>query len=204
MLGYQSLAQALVVAETPFILMSSTLFCIVFYFGMGFQNDARKFFAFWGYFALYIAISSYFGQAFMCLVNGMATAQILASVFIGMNNFFSGLIVRPQYMTGFWQTTYWITPGHYVYEGLITSQYQGDKTPVHANPGSVFFNFLNCTEDQINGECVGTADQFVDCFFGGRFHHSHLLYDALVLALYLVIARALTYFALKRFNYSST
>ncbi|MGK3751359.1 MAG: hypothetical protein ACI8RD_003660, partial [Bacillariaceae sp.] len=28
----------------------------------------------------------------------MATAQILCSVFIGLNNFFSGLIVRPQYM----------------------------------------------------------------------------------------------------------
>ena len=42
----------------------------------------------------------------MCLVPSMTTAQILASVFIGLNNFFSGLIVRPQFMTGFFQVTY--------------------------------------------------------------------------------------------------
>jgi len=188
MLGYQSLAQALVVAETPFILMSSTLFCIVFYFGMGFQNDARKFFAFWGFFALYIAISSYFGQAFMCLVNGMATAQILASVFIGMNNFFSGLIVRPQYLTGFWQTTYWITPGHYVYEGLVMSQFWDDETPVRAYNGSDFFVSLGCTLEQSTA-CVGTVSQYIDEFFGGRFNEDHMMYDALVLFFFFCFAR---------------
>ena len=58
------------------------------------------------------------GQLFMCLVRGPATAQILCAMFIGTNNFFSGLIVRPQQMgEGLWLVTYWITPGHFVYEG---------------------------------------------------------------------------------------
>ena len=82
------------VAEKPFILLASTLFCVVFYFGMGLTPKFGKFVAFWAFFSFYVAISSYFGQAFMCLVRGMPTAQILASVFIGLNNFFSGLIVR--------------------------------------------------------------------------------------------------------------
>ena len=35
----------------------------------------------------------------MCLVRGIGTAQVLASIFIGICNFFSGLIVRPQQMS---------------------------------------------------------------------------------------------------------
>ena len=39
------------------------------------------------------------GQLFMCLVRGIGTAQVLVSIFIGLCNFFSGLIVRPQQMS---------------------------------------------------------------------------------------------------------
>lgn len=58
-----------------------------------------------------ISIYSYFGQAFVALVPTVPTAQILAAVFIGLNNFFSGLIVRPQYLSSFFEIPYWITPG---------------------------------------------------------------------------------------------
>jgi len=57
------------------------------------------------------SIYSYFGQAFVACVPTVPTAQILAAVFIGLNNFFSGLIVRPQYLSGFFEIPYWITPG---------------------------------------------------------------------------------------------
>lgn len=57
------------------------------------------------------SIYSYFGQAFVACVPTVPTAQILAAVFIGLNNFFSGLIVRPQFITGFFSVPYWITPG---------------------------------------------------------------------------------------------
>ena len=67
--------------------------------------------AFWGFFTFNTAIYSYSGQLFMCLVRGPGTAQVLASIFIGINNFFSGLIVRPQQMVGIWEITYWICPG---------------------------------------------------------------------------------------------
>ena len=64
---------------------------------------------FQGFFTFNVAIYSYFGQAFVCFFKPMATAQILASVFIGLNNFFSGLIVRPQFLVGFFAVPYWIT-----------------------------------------------------------------------------------------------
>jgi hypothetical protein len=147
----------------------------------------------------------------MCLVPAMATAQILCSVFIGLNNFFSGLIVRPQYMTGLFAFTYWITPGHYVYEGLILAQYWGDDRPVLAIHGSEFYKFLGCDEDDDGtegdsgtGECVGDVTQFVWVFFGGKFNEENLLQDVAVLSLFLVLARVCTFYALNRFQYTNT
>lgn len=138
----------------------------------------------------------------MCLVPSMATAQILASVFIGLNNFFSGLIVRPQFMTGFFQVPYWITPGHYVYEGLVLAQYNSDERTVIAVEDSEFYVFLEC--DQVpDTPCNGTVEQFVDVFFGGRFNKENELQDILVLAFFLIMARLMTFFALKKFNFSN-
>eukprot|EP00980_Cylindrotheca_fusiformis_P012581 scaffold3084_cov144-Cylindrotheca_fusiformis.AAC.29 len=137
------------------------------------------------------------------LVSGsMTTAQILASVFIGLNNFFSGLIVRPQFMTGLFDFTYWITPGHYVYEGLVITQFNGDRRPVAAVDNSEFFDHLGCTESNITDSCVGTVEEYVDMFFGGRFTEGHLVQDILVLAFFLVGARVLTFCSLKYFNFS--
>jgi hypothetical protein len=134
----------------------------------------------------------------------MATAQILCSVFIGLNNFFSGLIVRPQYMTGIFAFTYWITPGHYVYEGLILAQYWGDERPVLATENSEFWDFLGCEELEPGEECYGTVTQYLWVFFGGKFNIDNLVQDIFVLALFLVLARVTTFFALKKFNYTNT
>lgn len=164
-----------------------------------------NFLFFQGFFTFNIAIYSYFGQAFMCLVPTMATAQILCAVFIGLNNFFSGLIVRPQYMYSVFAIAYWITPGHYVYEGLIVAQYWEDYRPVVATQGSEFSIWLGCDEGTDNAEsCQGTVQQFVWVFFGERFDRAHLVQIILVLTLYLIVARVATFFALKKFQYTNT
>lgn len=203
MLEHTSLTLGLGVAEKPFLIVMSSLFVIVFYLTLGLALNLRKFFCFWGFFTFNIAIYSYFGQAFMCLVPGMATAQILCSVFIGINNFFSGLIVRPQYLKGFWSIPFYLTPGHYVFEGLVASQYYQNASPVIATPGSDFFKYLNCNNDQ-GSPCVGTVEQYIDVFFGGQFTYQHILWpDAVALGIFLVLARLLTYWALKRFNFAA-
>lgn len=97
------------VAEKWFILVASTLFCTVFLATCGLlikDEDERplirfgRYVGFWGFFTFNSAIYSYFGQLFVCLVKPTATAFILSSVFIGINNFFSGLVARPQFMAG--------------------------------------------------------------------------------------------------------
>jgi len=100
MLDHNSLFWALAYAEMKFIVVASFLFCICFYYGVGFEWRVGRLASFWSFFTFNLAIYSYFGQAFMCSVKGMGTAQILAAIFIGLNNLFSGLIVRPQYLSG--------------------------------------------------------------------------------------------------------
>ena len=133
----------------------------------------------------------------------MAAAQILSSVFIGLNNFFSGLIVRPQFLTGFFNVPFWITPGHFVYEGLIVSLFTADNRTVFAETGSDFYEDLGCTDDDVV-PCAGTVSQFVYSFFGGRYTSDHILQNALILGGYLILARVLTFLALTFINFSAT
>lgn len=140
----------------------------------------------------------------MCLVPAMPTAQILASVFIGLNNFFSGLIARPQIMIGFFSFTYWITPGHYVYEGMILAQYWGDTRTVIASNGSEFYDWLGCDNVPDPDTCAGDVTQYLWVFFGGRFKQDNTLQNIFVSALFLVLARVTTFVALSALNYTST
>uniref|UniRef100_A0A7S4ACS2 ABC transporter domain-containing protein n=1 Tax=Pseudo-nitzschia australis TaxID=44445 RepID=A0A7S4ACS2_9STRA len=205
MIDNESLGWALGVAEKIFIVLASFIFCLVYLATAGtFPLTFLRAFKFWGFFTFNIAIYSYFGQAFMCLVPTMHTAQILCSIFIGLNNFFSGLIVRPQYMKNIFAFTYWITPGHYVYEGLILSQYWGDQRKVTASEGSEFYIWLGCDQFDNGNTCEGTVEQYVWVFYGEMFNDDNLYQDVLVLALYLVLARVVTFFALRKFQYTNT
>lgn len=142
------------------------------------------------------------GQLFVCLVKPTATAIILCSVFIGLNNFFAGLIVRPQFLVGnFYAIPFYITPGHYVYESLVMSLFSNDTRPVVANVDSDFFMFLNCTQGQT--ECIGTISQYVDVFFGFEYTEMNKSRNAGILGFVLVLARVLTWVALKYIRFSS-
>jgi hypothetical protein len=136
------------------------------------------------------------------MVNPMATAIILCSVFIGINNFFAGLIIRPQFMVGnFYEVPYYISTGHYVYEGMVMAVFNDNYRTVVANNGSEFYEFLNCTDTQTT-ICNGTMSQYVEEFFGGEFSHNHLLRDALILGGILVVTRVATWIALKYIRFA--
>jgi hypothetical protein len=146
------------------------------------------------------------GQLFVCLVKPTATAIILCSVFIGLNNFFAGLIVRPQFLVGnFYAIPYYITPGHYVYESLVMSIFSKDNRTVVANVDSDFYMYLvqtgECAMDQ--DDCYGTTSQYVNVFFGFEYSANHTIRNACILGIILVLARVLTWVALKYIRFSS-
>ena len=199
-----SLGWALGSAEKIFIVMSCLIFVVVFQATASMNNSFyRGMVGFWGFFTFNFAIYSYFGQAFVALVKPAATAIILSSVFIGLNNFFAGLIVRPQLMVGgFYALPYYICPGHYVYEGLIVTLYRRDDSSiVVADEGSEFFDSRNCTAGQTE-PCEGTISDFIHAFFGGEFDESHIARNAGILGVILVITRVTTWAALHYIKYA--
>lgn len=210
MYGSSTIGMALGSAEKPFIILSCSVFTLVFLSTGAFMSDGVRWFrgvvAFWGFFTFNFAIYSYFGQAFVCLVKSSATALILSSVFIGLNNFFSGLIVRPQFMVGtFYALPYYISPGHYVYEGLVTSLYHDDQREVFADRDSEFWQYLveigKCGE--IDENCVGTIGEYVTVFFDDNFTSNNTARDAIILGFVLALTRGLTWLALKYLRYSA-
>jgi len=227
MLNYWSLGRALGTAEHRFILIASFLFCIMFIPVSGLAQNpdlslrsrVLSAFSYWGFFTFNSAIYSYIGQLFMCLVGGQGTAMILASVFIGINNFFSGFIVRPQQMIGnFWVITYIITPGHYVYEGLVTSAFWNDYRTVIVTNASQYYVELTspgyvgqnntlyengvCEVMDDGSYCEVTANEFVYAFFGQQYGRRNIPRNVIVLACILVGVRIFTFLALRNLTYS--
>ena len=62
-------------AEIPFILVTSTMFVVPFYFIMGFAVDAAKFFLYWMFVTFGLSGFTYNGQMTMSLVRDAETAQ---------------------------------------------------------------------------------------------------------------------------------
>lgn len=165
-----------------------------------------------GFFTFNFAIYSYFGQLFVCLVKGTGTALVLSSVFIGLNNFFAGLVVRPQFMVGtFYAVPYYICPGHYIYQGLVVSVYGENNDTVVASNGSEFQTYLvdagQCTLE--TPDCNGTISEYIDSFFGGEFGDANdppvksRVICGIVLGFILVLSRLLTWLALKYIRFAS-
>jgi hypothetical protein len=227
MLSYWSLGRALGTAEHRFILLAGAIFCAVFIPVSGltyasnipFRDSVVSGICFWGFFTLNSAIYSYIGQLFMCLVRGQGTAMVLASVFIGINNFFSGFIVRPQQMIGnFWVITWYICPGHYVYEGMVSATFWNDNTTVVVTEGSQYFDILTtpgyvgqaqevfpdgvCTISSDGSYCETPTNQFVYAFFGGLYGRRNLIRNLIILLGILIAVRIFTFIALKKLTYS--
>ena len=203
MLGHNSISGALMVAESPYILLVSFLFSVVYYLTVGLFNSGQKFFIFWVFFVLNVAIYSYFGQAFICLVKDIPTAGALVGALIGYNVFFSGLIVKPQYFEGPFQLGFWTAPGRFALEGITMNQFVGITQNVTAQPQSPFYFFLSCSG--VDKICQGSVEEYVvEYYFGGKFTPENFWLDVGALLGYLVLARLLTWFALKKFNYVNT
>lgn len=207
MMGHDPISWALAVGETPYIIGVSVIFGIVYYSTVGLFS-VGKFGIFWVFFTLNVAIYAYFGQAFICLVRDVPTAGALMGALIGYNVFFSGLIVKPQYFVGPFQLGYWTSPGRFAFEGILMSQFKDEDQLVVAQSGSPFYFYLGCDDRNstaLTESCTSTMEDYVINYYtSGRFSPDNFWLDLGCLLGYLVLARFLTWFALKKFNYVNT
>ena len=90
---------------------------------------------------------------------------------------------------------WYISPGHYVYNGMIAGLYRENNEAVLADPNSEFFDFLECPD--ADEACMGTAYDYITWFFGGIYGQEKPTVDILVLAGFLILGRVGTWIALK-------
>jgi hypothetical protein len=96
---------------------------------------------------------------------------------------------------------YYVMPGHYFFEGLIVSQYNGDTSQIQASPGSLFWDSLGCPDT--SAPCYGEAQQWVAANFTA-WSYQNLPWNMLYMVLVFVFTRALTFYGLANLNYRAT
>jgi len=78
------------------------VFQVIFYFMVGFANDAGKFWLFYLFLGLNSGLMTMLGQMAVSLVRDSATAQGLGGVLSGMISLFAGVMIRPENIPNFW------------------------------------------------------------------------------------------------------
>jgi ABC-type multidrug transport system ATPase subunit/ABC-type multidrug transport system permease subunit len=200
---------AFTIVEVPFILLSSMVFCLLWYFTVGFAFDAGKFFLYYLFMTFGLAVFTFLGQGFMAIFRDSQTAQGFGSLLIGMSSIFGGVLIRPQDISTFWIWAYWSFPLHYVLEGLLTSQFEGDNTPIVASLGSPFYEYTlekNCPnmkpDHSLPAECItGTAEDWIYASFGGMWVPEHIPYCVIYLIGAIVVAKFMAWYGLKEKNF---
>jgi len=197
-----AVSSAYTLAEIPFLLGTSFLYTIIFYFMIGFAADATKFFFYYLFMLLCMSLFTYTGQMFVALCPDAQIAQGFCGLLSSNTGLFAGVLIQPQNIPKFWIFMYWILPGHYILEGLLTTQYENDETPITAQVGSPFYDYLGCNESE--DTCIGTAEEWLIATFDGNFSRANVPYDILYLVAVTILTRVATVWALGSLNYRST
>jgi energy-coupling factor transporter ATP-binding protein EcfA2/ABC-type multidrug transport system permease subunit len=181
-ISLHTLASTLV--EIPYLLLSSILFVIPFFFIVGFDNIGsvtEKFFFYWLFQGLYMCTLVFVGQFYSALMATEAASQIVSGMTSTFLTLFCGFMIPSQSIPTFWLFVYWINPLHYALEGLITTQFSGDDTKISILTGG--------------GDDL-TANEYVSTVFE-TWSFDHRWYDVGALLLFIVFLRVGTYLSSK-------
>ena len=141
---------------------------------------------------------------FCFLVPGQGTAIVLANIFIGLNNAYSGFIAGPAILTKniFFAVQYWFVPGHYVYEGMLTSLFADDYIRnVTVSQTSAAFSELNCVAET-SGSCTVSVGEYFQNYFDNMWFLSSYWPNIGILIVWSVSVRLIGSVALKYLKYS--
>mmetsp|Transcript_10409 Transcript_10409/g.22509 ORF Transcript_10409/g.22509 Transcript_10409/m.22509 type:complete len:256 (+) Transcript_10409:2-769(+) len=211
MYDFRAILLAFTLVEIPFICLASLVFTLLWYFTVGFAVEAGKFFLYLLFVTLSLGTFTFLGQGFMAVFRDSQTAQGFGSLLIGMSSIFGGILIRPQDINNFWIWAYWTFPLHYVLEGLMTSQFKDDNTPIIASYGSPFYvatlnatcpDLLNAPDGDVPNECItGTAEDWIYVTFGGMWIPEHIPYCIGYLFGAIVVAKLIAWYGLRTKNY---
>ncbi|KAF9165539.1 hypothetical protein DFQ26_009790 [Actinomortierella ambigua] len=151
--GWKPFAIAITLTEIPYVLLTMTVFFLVFYWTVGFLNVPILVFYTWLMFVQFSLFATSLGQLIAAWTPSTQVAALLNPFIFSALNLFSGVMMPYNLMPEFWRSwLYWLDPYHYVIEGLVAAQLHG--VPVRCKPDE--FSVFPAPAGQTCGEY--TAD----------------------------------------------
>merc|ERR1719198_152633 len=97
------MVSAITLAELPYILVSSFVFMVPFYYIVGLYQDATAFMLFWLVYFLLLTTITFFGHFLAAVAPNEQVAAVLGAVCIGLFTLTAGLTIAVPDITTFWQ-----------------------------------------------------------------------------------------------------
>eukprot|EP00301_Raphidiophrys_heterophryoidea_P006157 c12505_g3_i1.p1 GENE.c12505_g3_i1~~c12505_g3_i1.p1 ORF type:complete len:643 (-),score=153.52 c12505_g3_i1:126-2054(-) len=173
-------------AEIPYIVGNTLVFAVVFYFTVGLHTEGYKFGYFWLYYMLMIANATFGGQMFATIASDSESATVMATLAMNIWAAFSGFMLSPGNIPNYWSFLYWLSPLHYLMEGLVVTQFHDDHKIVDVVTST--------------GRVSMTTEQYTKAYFGGEFTWSNRGADIVALAAFVVGFIVIRTIALAYFN----
>ncbi|GAA0165574.1 ATP-binding cassette [Lithospermum erythrorhizon] len=168
-----------VAIEIPYIFAQTVSYGVIVYSMIGFHWTAVKFlwYAFFMYFTLmYFTL---YGMMTVAVTPNHNIAAIVASMFYGIWNVFSGFLIPRPRIPIWWRWYYWACPVAWTLYGMLVSQF-GD------------------VEEKL-GDSNLTVQQVLEGYFG--FRHDFIAVCAAVVLLFVVLFAVIFAFSIKAFNF---
>lgn len=175
------------VVEFPYLVLVNLIFVVVFYSVVGLNPDAGAIAFYYIYFFLYMTAQVFLGQLLVCLLPNMQSASVLSSLLSNIFNMFGGFLIEKSKIPNALIGIYWVDPMHYAFEGMIVTQFKGDDTIIKY-------------ESEDGGDEQQTMDDWVSEQYPSL-DYEHRWTDVAALIGFVLVYRALTFYALNRVNH---
>ncbi|KAK3823213.1 MAG: ABC-2 type transporter-domain-containing protein [Benniella sp.] len=121
--GWKPFAISIMIIEIPYIILSATIFFVVFYWTVGFVTNSTLTFFTWLIIVVFCLFAITLGQLIAALTPSTTVAALLNPFIFSSLNLFCGVMIPKAQMPKFWSSwMYWLDPYHYIIEALVSVQ----------------------------------------------------------------------------------
>ncbi|RHZ06263.1 hypothetical protein DYB31_007425 [Aphanomyces astaci] len=122
---------SLAVVELGYSVVLSSVFVHSFYWLCGLDGHyTRAWLWFWAFMTSSVLLWSYVGQLLVFWLPTPQMAELLGGGLASLSFIFSGFMIDVETLAVVWRWVYWISPVHYMLEGIVMAQYHDQTAPV--------------------------------------------------------------------------
>ncbi|RQM23742.1 hypothetical protein B5M09_006682 [Aphanomyces astaci] len=185
---YATLPYAIVFAlvEVPYVVMNSLVFSGLFYILVGLKATADAFTWFCAYYFLYNLFATYLGQLLVVILPDLRTAVMATGGLNSLMSLFAGFFIHKDNIPAAWSFMYWMSPLHYVLEGMMCTQYADNHASIALSSKGTILSRENTT-----------VSAYVFEMFGGGLSADNNVPNVGFLGLCIAVVKIGTFLAMK-------